>query len=822
MTLIEMIPVKPKANKLPEDLGKMEEALLSEHITTRSVELYQDQPKKLQVAAVSSLVRGGHTFVRAGTGYGKTRISEMYFGLFEKKVVVLVLVPLDSLGDDQVREKKLVNISAINLNKMTLNWASIREIKQGKFSFVYLAILGLIVVDEAHMVYLWGLVASKHSKTLIIFARLEDQAIFRPAYGHIGTRLMATDNVPILLLSATCRPEAVSAITSCLMLQPGDLSMIDGELTRPEIRFIRVYMESTLSSCDDLLRIFAPHTTTPAKEAVPMIIYSGTRNRTFQVMRVVNEARDTPKHEYDPLDGFIRRYHAVTGDDDKQRTISDYGEGAVPVISATMALGLGQNLKRVRCVIHMGRGDPAAIVQMVGRCGRDGNVGLGLLFMEPTRKNGRNDVSEFGPGRTQDDDGRMDALAVTKCCLRIALTLDNKIGYIPLTNDDPEVKTEKAREEALGFAACQCSNCQPEEATALMNVIQQANIQNFDNLLMDPSSIAKDPTILTMTRKRKQLQTKGTCSYPTGVRNDLVQHLVHEFEAFYSDLLGPHAEFPASVFFGLDQAMAVVGSIDQIRAGNHHDTDMIEKLIGGQCFPGQLVMLDQAIFKWVGGVFYKSHLQQTAELDRFIEAEGIRVRAEMADELAALQLQAEARRKESQMAKMLAKAAEKARVAEAKCAARLAVAEDKAREKQLLAAEKAAEKVRQAAKKKATLDRAAARAATKQHTAPGLGPGTTLDIDPGTHKTVGNHTSPIYQDIVEVETHSLLQQPSGRAEARVDNELEDEQKKTMWADRRVNADAKRAADERIKSEGRRNRREAVENKSDEGRFGEGA
>jgi hypothetical protein len=27
----------------------------------------------------------------------------MYFGLFDRKVVVLVLVPLDSLGDDQVR-----------------------------------------------------------------------------------------------------------------------------------------------------------------------------------------------------------------------------------------------------------------------------------------------------------------------------------------------------------------------------------------------------------------------------------------------------------------------------------------------------------------------------------------------------------------------------------------------------------------------------------------------------------------------------------------------------------------------------------------------
>ncbi|KAA1124199.1 hypothetical protein PGTUg99_005234 [Puccinia graminis f. sp. tritici] len=63
----------------------------------------------------------------------------MYYGLFDKKVVVLVLNPLDSLGDDQVRKKKLLNISAINLNKMTLNFETVQKIKKGAFSFVYLA-----------------------------------------------------------------------------------------------------------------------------------------------------------------------------------------------------------------------------------------------------------------------------------------------------------------------------------------------------------------------------------------------------------------------------------------------------------------------------------------------------------------------------------------------------------------------------------------------------------------------------------------------------------------------------------------------------------
>jgi superfamily II DNA or RNA helicase len=102
MAFLEEIPVQPRPNRLPEDLGEMDALSLSDHIITRSVELYHDQPKPLQVDAVMSLVQGQHTFVRAGTGFGKTRIAEMFIGLFEKKVVVLVLVPLDSLGDDQV------------------------------------------------------------------------------------------------------------------------------------------------------------------------------------------------------------------------------------------------------------------------------------------------------------------------------------------------------------------------------------------------------------------------------------------------------------------------------------------------------------------------------------------------------------------------------------------------------------------------------------------------------------------------------------------------------------------------------------------------
>jgi superfamily II DNA helicase RecQ len=78
-------------------------------------------------------------------------------------------------------------------------------------------------------------------------------------------------------------------------------------------------------------------------------------------------------------------------------------------------------------VVHMGRGDPANISQMIGRCGRDRQPGLAILFVEKNRKHGKNLVEQF-PSKPVNKD-RMDALAVTPVCLRIAFSLDNLLVF---------------------------------------------------------------------------------------------------------------------------------------------------------------------------------------------------------------------------------------------------------------------------------------------------------------------------------------------------------------------------------------------------------
>ncbi|KNE99351.1 hypothetical protein PSTG_07469 [Puccinia striiformis f. sp. tritici PST-78] len=266
-----------KALKLPKRVTGLSNELLYQHIRTQAIDFYNDRCKD------------GSAFF----------------------VVVLVLNPLDSLGDDQVREKKIIKIKAINLTKMMLNREVIQKIKRGYFGFVYLSpevfldnnlftemffshefqkILSLMVIDKAHMIYLWGLVTSRASKGMATFTQHEDCGPFCIAYGSIDTTLMTTNNVPVLMLSATCQSIAVLLILSSLRLQPSNVTMIDDELTRPEIRIIRIPLKFTLKSCDDLLRIYAPHSKVPAEKAIPMLIYSTSRNLTFQVMKIVNEA----------------------------------------------------------------------------------------------------------------------------------------------------------------------------------------------------------------------------------------------------------------------------------------------------------------------------------------------------------------------------------------------------------------------------------------------------------------------------------------------------------------------------------------------------
>jgi superfamily II DNA helicase RecQ len=281
----------------------------------------------------------------------------------------MVLNPLDTLGDNQVLEKVAAGFTAINLTKLTFNALEAAKIQHGDYHFVYLSLeiflnskmcdvifffgkfqdrLALVVVDKSHMIYQWGIVESTKAKQLrsLALGRHKDRDIFRPSYGKLGLHLLAQESVPLLLMSATCRPEAVRAIRKSLKLDDLNLFMLNGELTQPEICIIQVTMKYSLSSANDLLSIYAQEHQTPNHMLVPTLIYSGSRRRTGQVPDVLACARQSSELVRSATSSFARRFHSCTGDSDKTQGVQDFADGKFPIVSCTMALGMGQNWSR--------------------------------------------------------------------------------------------------------------------------------------------------------------------------------------------------------------------------------------------------------------------------------------------------------------------------------------------------------------------------------------------------------------------------------------------------------------------------------------------
>jgi superfamily II DNA helicase RecQ len=96
---------------------------LKASLAEKALQHWKVPAKPLQIESVSHLVRGQDTLILAGTGFGKSRIPELYYKLLVPTAlgVILVLNPIDLLGDNQVLEKKCGGFSAINLTKLSFN-----------------------------------------------------------------------------------------------------------------------------------------------------------------------------------------------------------------------------------------------------------------------------------------------------------------------------------------------------------------------------------------------------------------------------------------------------------------------------------------------------------------------------------------------------------------------------------------------------------------------------------------------------------------------------------------------------------------------------
>jgi ATP-dependent DNA helicase RecQ len=338
-----------------------------------------------QRESIESLLDGGRLLLVAPTGGGKSLTYQLPATLLPG--TTLVISPLIALMNDQVQALEGRGVPATYLSS-TLDAEEVRHrmgrLASGAFKIAYVAPerlafpgfrtllrdlqVPLVAVDEAHCISEWG-----HD--------------FRPDYLQIGELVAELGEARVLACTATATPVVRDEILARLGLPPDTPQMVRGfarpnlalratEVMRPRERpaHVDAQLEEALGR--------------PGAGRGVAIVYSPTRRGAEEEAARLAERgwRTAP-------------YHAGLAAAARQETSAAFADGALEVVAATVAFGMGIDRPDVRTVIHLAPpGSIEAYYQEVGRAGRDGAPAWGLLLVSPGDMALRRRLLERGDG----------------------------------------------------------------------------------------------------------------------------------------------------------------------------------------------------------------------------------------------------------------------------------------------------------------------------------------------------------------------------------------------------------------------------------------
>ena len=319
-----------------------------------------------QREAVDTLLSGRRVLLVAPTGGGKSLCYQLPALLLPG--TTLVISPLIALMHDQVSALQARGVAASFLAS-TLPAEEIRDrlaqFTRGEYRLLYVAPerltsgqfrdalarveCPLVAIDEAHCISEWG-----HD--------------FRPEYMQIGALLAALPQARVLACTATATPIVRDEILGRLGLPPDTPQLVRG-FARPNLALRAIEVSGQRDRAAAVDAALAEALGTPKAGRGSAIVYAPTRRAAE------GEAERLMK-----LGWRAAVYHAGLSADDREQAQRRFMSGALDLVCATNAFGMGIDRADVRAVIHLGPpGSIEAYYQEVGRAGRDGGDALGLL-----------------------------------------------------------------------------------------------------------------------------------------------------------------------------------------------------------------------------------------------------------------------------------------------------------------------------------------------------------------------------------------------------------------------------------------------------------
>ena len=317
-----------------------------------------------QEALVRAVLEGRDVLAVMPTGSGKSLGFQLPALMLPG--TTLVVSPLISLMKDQVDELGRRGIAAAAIHSMLAADAragAMKDARSGRLRLLYVAPerfasdhflqalrevpVSRFVVDEAHCVSQWG-----HDFRPDYRRLREAAAACRRGDGHNG-------RPPLAAFTATATPEVRDDIVDLLGLARPHVIVAGFDRPNIHLRVLPVAGENE------------KHRVLPGLVgARRALVYASTRKKAEAAAATLLAAGIE-----------AAAYHAGLEDDERTRVQEAFASGALRVVCATNAFGMGIDRPDVDAVIHVDiTGSVEAYYQEIGRAGRDGRDATATLL----------------------------------------------------------------------------------------------------------------------------------------------------------------------------------------------------------------------------------------------------------------------------------------------------------------------------------------------------------------------------------------------------------------------------------------------------------